>query len=127
MRIQGILLLPLAVGLALAQPAVTTPTVTVAPGSLASIFGTNLSATVQTASSVPLSVTLADVTSVTIAGAASPVAFVSAGRIGFQVSWAVTPGSVNLVVTNNAGTSQPVQIQVAQYAPAILPLNLGLT
>lgn len=33
------------------------------------------------------------------------------------------PGNANLVVTNGVGSSQPVPIQVVQFAPAIVALS----
>src|SRR5438445_3698317 len=56
----------------------------IAPGSLISIFGTNLASGLTEASSATLSTSLADVNSVTINGVPAPLRFVSAGQINAQ-------------------------------------------
>lgn len=93
-----------------------------------SIFGSGLSTTIQSASTVPLSVTVADVASVTIGGVNAPVLVVSPGQIIAQVPWEAVPGGpANVVVTNGAGASQTVQVQVAEFAPTVMNLNFGTT
>jgi uncharacterized protein (TIGR03437 family) len=105
----------------------------VAPGSIASIFGSNLAGSLATASTVPLSTALADV-NVTINGQPAPLYFVSpdqagkpgTGQINIQIPYDVLPagtssGSVNVVVTRTtAGASQPAAVQIAALAPGIL-------
>lgn len=118
-------LLMIAGGLALGQPVVNPVLNPVAPGSLVSLFGTSLSSTIQTASTVPLSMSVADVSSVTIGGASAAVLFVSPGQINLQVPWEAVPGPASLVITNGAGSSQTVQIQVAAYAPVIMNFGFG--
>jgi len=76
-------------------------------GSIASIFGTNLAASAQEASVVPLPVSLAG-TSVTVNGIEAPLFFVSPSQINFQVpspAQNATPSGV--VVTTAAGASDP--------------------
>jgi len=98
----------------------------VAPGSLISIFGSGLAAGLSISNSTPVSTKLGDVDSVTIGGAAAPLVFVSDGRINAQVPWGVTPGQASDVVVNRAGVaSQPMPVQVNQFAPALFGLNLG--
>ena len=123
MRILPLLSLPIMAGLALAQPTVNTVSGPVSPGSLTSIFGTGLSTSIQVAGTVPLSTTINDVSSVTLNGTAVPVAYASPTQIGIQVPWEAVPGNANLVVTNGVGSSQPVPIQVVQFAPAIVALS----
>jgi uncharacterized protein (TIGR03437 family) len=53
----------------------------IAPGSIASIFGSNLASTLAQASTIPLSTALADVT-VTINGQPAPLYFVSPDQPG---------------------------------------------
>ena len=53
----------------------------VAPGSIVSIFGTNLAASTATANAVPLPTTLSDVTSVTFNGIPAGLYFVSQNQI----------------------------------------------
>jgi uncharacterized protein (TIGR03437 family) len=108
----------------------------VAPGSIASIFGSNLASSLATASTVPLSTALADVT-VTINGKPAPLYFVSpdqpgtpgSAQINIQIPYDVLPtgttsGSVNVMVNRTtAGSSQPAAIQIAPVAPGILSTN----
>jgi uncharacterized protein (TIGR03437 family) len=108
----------------------------VAPGSIASIFGTNLAGSLTQASTVPLSTALADVT-VTINGKPAPLYFVSpdqpgnpgSAQINIQIPYDVlsdgtTSGSVNLTVNRTtAGSSQPSSVQIAPVAPGILQTN----
>ncbi|HEY2014416.1 MAG TPA: IPT/TIG domain-containing protein [Bryobacteraceae bacterium] len=100
----------------------------VAPGSIVAIFGTNLASGNASGSSVPLSVSLANV-SVTFNGAKAPIYFVSAGQINVQVPWEVLPltpptssGTAQVVVTNTAGTSAAQTVALAPAAPGIFQL-----
>src|SRR6266566_5167307 len=81
---------------------------TIAPGSLISIFGTNLASALSSASSPTLSTTLGDVNSVTLNGMPVPLSFVSAGQINAQAPWELIPGAANVVVTRGGLSSQPV-------------------
>ena len=56
----------------------------VAPGSIASIFGSNLASTSAAVAGVPLPTLLADA-KVSLNGVAAPLFFVSPGQINFQV------------------------------------------
>jgi uncharacterized protein (TIGR03437 family) len=97
----------------------------VAPGSLISIFGTGLASGLSTPSSVVLSTTLGDVDSVMINGQPIPLALVSDSQINAQVPWGAIPGPANVVVSRGGVISQPMQVQVSQFAPALFGLNLG--
>src|SRR5947208_8921427 len=70
----------------------------VAPGSLVSIFGTELAATTAQAGSIPLSTSINDV-SVTFNGVAAPLSLISPGQINAQVPWQAAPGQMTAVVT----------------------------
>jgi len=99
----------------------------VAPGSLVSIFGTNLASTMASSDTVPLSVSLSGV-SVTFNNIPAPIQFVSGGQINLQVPWGVPPsdsnsGPVQVVVTSSGAASAPAGIQVVASAPAIF--NIG--
>jgi uncharacterized protein (TIGR03437 family) len=108
----------------------------VAPGSIASIFGSNLAGSLTTASTVPLSTALADVT-VTINGQPAPLYFVSpdqpgtpgSAQINIQIPYDVLPagttsGSANVIVNRTAnGSSQAATVQIAPVAPGILQTN----
>jgi uncharacterized protein (TIGR03437 family) len=100
-------------------------TTTIAPGSLISIFGSNLASALTLADSVTLSTTLGDVNSVTINGVAAPLQFVSGGQINAQAPWELTPGQANVVVTRAGMASQPTAAQVSMFSPALFGFNLG--
>jgi uncharacterized protein (TIGR03437 family) len=95
----------------------------VAPGSIASIFGSDLASSLAQADSIPLSATIGDV-SVTMNGVAAPLFFVSPGQINVQVPWNVLPdgvdsGAATVVVTRGQASSQPQSVQIAPVSPAI--------
>ncbi len=100
-------------------------TMTVAPGSLISIFGSNLASALTLSDSATLSTTLGDVNSVTINGVAAPLQFVSGGQINAQAPWELTPGQANVIVTRAGMASQPAVAQVAMFSPALYGFNLG--
>src|ERR1019366_2886274 len=83
----------------------------VAPGSLASIFGTNLASAEASASGFPLPLNLSG-TTVTMGGAAAHLLYVSSGQINFQVPASVKSGAVALTVTGPGGTSTPFNVTV---------------
>jgi uncharacterized protein (TIGR03437 family) len=97
----------------------------VAPGSLATIFGTALASSLSSANTVPLSTSLGDVQGVTFNGISAPVAFISGTQIRVQVPWEVTPGTAQVVVMRGGNASAPVNAQVNAMAPGIFTLNFG--
>lgn len=99
----------------------------IAPGSLISIYGTNLAPANAAAPSLPLPPALAG-TSVTINGLAAPVLFVSAGQINAQVPYEAPPGSATLTIQAGGLASAPVSFTVQAVAPGILPaIEDGIT
>jgi uncharacterized protein (TIGR03437 family) len=100
-------------------------TTSIAPGSLISIFGTNLASGLAQASSATLSTSLGDVNSVMINGVAAPLQFVAGGQINAQAPWALNAGQAMVVVTRAGVASAPVTAQVSQFAPALYGFNLG--
>jgi uncharacterized protein (TIGR03437 family) len=92
----------------------------VAPGSIVSIFGTNLAASAAAASAIPLPTALSDVTSVTFNNIPAGLYFVSQNQINAQLPFNVLPGgTVNIVVTRSNGTSAPQNITVISSSPGI--------
>jgi len=73
-------------------------------GSIASVFGQNLAASTQTATTVPLPTSLGG-TTVAVYGIAAPLFYVSPGQINFQVPSGSARGAAELVVTTAAGSS----------------------
>jgi uncharacterized protein (TIGR03437 family) len=104
----------------------------VTPGSLISVFGTNLASSAAAADSVPLSTSLGGV-SVTINGVAAPLNYVchlcvggSGDQLNIQMPWEVTGSTAQVVVTNNSSSSAPATINVAQFNPGIFSVNNGV-
>ena len=109
---------------------------TVVPGSLVSIFGTNFASDNTVASTIPLSVSLANV-SVTFNGVAAPISGVfhtaNGDQINAQVPWemlplipATTAGTAQVVVTRTgAGSSAQRAATMAAAAPAIFAITLS--
>ncbi len=90
-----------------------------APGSLASVFGTLLAnSTVNGNSFNPLSTALGG-TSLTVNGVSAGVNFVSAGQINFQIPYGTATGSATVVVTNNGLISNSFPISIAPTGPGI--------
>jgi len=90
----------------------------VAPGALATIFGTSLAASTAQASKTPLTTNLAG-TTVTIQGTLAPLLYVSPGQINFQVPIELASGQNSLVVTSASGASSAFSVTVVGQTPAI--------
>ena len=95
----------------------------VAPGALATIFGTNLG-TLARAKVLPLPATLGG-TTVAIGGINAPLLYVSPGQINFQVPNELQSGSNNLVVTSASGSSSAFSVTVLAQAPAIFQYGMN--
>jgi len=96
----------------------------VAPGSIISIFGTNLASQMTVASAMPLPTTLDIVTSVTFNGVAAGLYFVSPDQINAEVPWNVLPtgttsGTASVVVTTTSGASAAQTVPIAAAVPGI--------
>ena len=88
----------------------------VAPGSLVSIYGSNLGGAVASASATPLPTSLNGV-SVTVNGATVPLVYVSPGQINFQLPFEAATGTASATVNGGCGASAPVTFPVASAAP----------
>ncbi len=98
----------------------------VAPGSLVSIFGTELAAGLTQNDTVPLSTKLSNV-SVTFNNIPAGLYFVSGGQINAQIPWDVmaadaTSGKITTVVTRNGVPSPPLDVDFLPVAPGIFYL-----
>lgn len=95
-----------------------------APGSIVSIFGTNLATSTAAAANFPLPNNLGGA-SVIIGGKAAPLFYASAGQINAQIPFEVATGAaVPVVVTTSAGSSSPsTTIPVVAAAPALFSAN----
>jgi uncharacterized protein (TIGR03437 family) len=89
----------------------------VSPGSLISIFGTNLASAISSGFSLPLPTSFSG-TSVTINGISCPLLYVSPSQINAQVPYGVTIGTATVVVTAN-GSSGSATATIASIAPGI--------
>jgi uncharacterized protein (TIGR03437 family) len=90
----------------------------VAPGALASIFGSNLADSTQSATTFPLPKSMAGAT-VYVNSSAVPLLYVSETQINFQVPSNVAAGTASLYVNRDGGTSAPFNFTVVTSAPGI--------
>jgi uncharacterized protein (TIGR03437 family) len=90
----------------------------IAPGSIISIFGTNLAGTTALATGAPWPLSLGGV-SVQLNGTAIPVYSVSPNQVNAQLPFGIEPGSASLAVVSSVGTSNSVTVTVARSAPGI--------
>ena len=80
---------------------------TLAPGSLATLYGNNLAAD-GSASGV----------SVSVNGLAAPLLYVSPGQINFQIPWEAAPGSADIQTTRDGAESNIETVTLTAAAPA---------
>jgi uncharacterized protein (TIGR03437 family) len=98
----------------------------VTPGSLVSIYGTNLASGIAQADTIPLNTTLNNV-SVTFNGIQAPLLFVSGGQINAQLPWNVLSsglsGTANVVVARSGTASAQQSFQVGPFSPGIFAIG----
>ena len=94
----------------------------IAPGSLISIYGTNLAPGNASATGVPLPVSL-NGTAVTVNGSPAPLFFVSPLQINAQVPFETKTGTATLMVQSGTIKSTAVTFQVIETAPGVLTLT----
>jgi uncharacterized protein (TIGR03437 family) len=90
----------------------------VAPGSLATLFGTNLALGGTASANVPLPTTLGG-TTVTLNDRPVPLLLVSPTQINMQLPFSLTPGPAILRVNNGAETSAPMAVHIDAVAPGL--------
>jgi uncharacterized protein (TIGR03437 family) len=101
-------------------------TAPVAPGSIVSIYGSNLAATAAPATSVPLPYTLGG-SSVTVTGntgsqAPMPLFYAGPGQINAQIPGTVNPGPAVLTIAAPSGGVQST-VMLANVAPGLISAN----
>jgi uncharacterized protein (TIGR03437 family) len=96
----------------------------VSPGSIVSIFGSNLAAETRVALSAPLPTRLS-ATRVEINGIAAPLFLVSPGQVNAQVPFEISSNTATLTVDNGAARSTPISLALAPSAPGIFTLQSG--
>ena len=98
----------------------------VTPGSLVSIYGTNLAGSLALGDTIPLSNTVNNV-SVTMNGIPTPLLFVNSTQVNAQVPWNVltsgTSGTASVVLTNNGQKSAAQTVQVGPFSPGIFAVG----
>src|SRR3569623_3100010 len=90
----------------------------VAPGSLATIFGSDLAGDTAQAGDFPIPTNLAG-TTVSVGGTLAPLHYESATQINFQVPSATPAGAARLVVNGPGGASSEFTFNVTAQAPSI--------
>jgi uncharacterized protein (TIGR03437 family) len=90
-----------------------------APGALATVFGSQLAPSTQEAGSLPLPLAMQGV-SVTVNGVPAPLKYVSPLQINFQIPYETGAGTAVLGV-NNYGQVASYSFQVAPSGPGIFP------
>ncbi len=98
------------------------PGAAIAPGSIFSIFGTNLTALSGGSTSVPLSTTLV-ASSVSVAGLPAPLYYVGTNQINAQVPFAVPTGTQKVSVAVSGLESNSITVPIANSAPGIFLYN----
>jgi len=91
---------------------------TVAPGSIASMFGTNFANSTGAASVKPLPDTLNGV-SILVNNNPAPLIFVNQLQANFQIPFETQPGTATVVVIANGLESQAAMVNVTAEAPGI--------
>jgi uncharacterized protein (TIGR03437 family) len=90
----------------------------VAPGSLATLFGSGLASSTASASAFPIPSNLSG-TTVSVGGTLAPLLYVSAGQINFQIPSSAKSGEVNVIVNGPGGASAAYAVTVTPEAPAL--------
>jgi uncharacterized protein (TIGR03437 family) len=99
----------------------------IAPGSLATAYGSDLAQGIPGATSLPLPTSFGG-TSVTIvdsqgATSAAPLLYVNPTQVNFEVPQGVATGDATVTVTSGDGTQSIARVQIAQVAPGLFELN----
>jgi trimeric autotransporter adhesin len=96
----------------------------VAPGSIATVYGSFLIDSLSTASSAPLPISLAGLSLQFAGGLTAPLFAVSGAQINFQVPWELAGQSqASLSAMFNTQTSVTQAITLAPFAPGIFSMN----
>jgi len=90
----------------------------ISPGSIISLFGSNLAPMTASAAATPLPMSIAD-TSVSVNGVPAPLVYESPGQINAQVPWEIPAGPATVVVRTRGALSTSAQITVQPAAPGL--------
>ena len=95
-----------------------------APGSIGSLYGTNLAGSTSIADAAPPLPFSLGGTYMTIGNVAMPLFFVSPSQVNFQVPWFITSGTVQLPLSINAGQlNTTISASITPFAPALFTTN----
>jgi len=97
----------------------------VAPGSLVSVYGSNLSTSTATANAFPLPSTLGGA-SVAINGLAAPILYASPTQLNIQIPFQAPAGSATVTVSVNSAAIATSSIPIQASAPGLFTLAPGL-
>src|SRR5579871_943494 len=89
-----------------------------APGMILSVFGSQLAPSTESASSVPLPISMAGVAA-TVNGVAAPIFFVSPGQLNIQIPYETAVNSTAVLKINNNGQVATQTFLVAAAAPGV--------
>jgi uncharacterized protein (TIGR03437 family) len=95
-----------------------------APGSALSVFGSELSPSTASASSVPLPLSVSGV-AVLVDGVAAPLYYVSPSQLNVQIPYETTVNGAAVLSINNNGQVTTQTFQVAAAAPGIFTNSSG--
>lgn len=90
----------------------------ISPGSLATIFGSNVATSTTTQAAPPLPLSLAEA-SVSVNGRTAPILYASPTQINFQVPWETAVGTASVTVSVDGTTSAAATVPVTAAAPGI--------
>jgi len=98
----------------------------VAPGSLATVFGSNFTGTgLQASASVlPLPNSLGGV-SLTVNNKPAPILYINSTQVNFQIPWETAPGPAKIVLSVNGVVSNQSNFNVLATAPGIFSYGGG--
>jgi uncharacterized protein (TIGR03437 family) len=97
---------------------------TFSPGSILSVFGSQLSPSAQSASAVPLPISALGVAAL-VNGVAAPVYYVGPGQLNIQIPYETQPNSTATLSVNNNGQVTTSTFQVAAASPGIFTDSNG--
>jgi uncharacterized protein (TIGR03437 family) len=96
----------------------------VAPGSIASVFGSFLVSSPSGASSLPLPTSLSGLSMQFGSGVKAPLFYASAGQVNLQVPWELAgQAQASLTATLGGQTSAAQTVNLAPFAPGIFSTN----
>ena len=96
----------------------------IAPGATVSVFGSDLSPTTKSATSVPLPLSTSGV-AVLVNGIAAPLYYVSSKQLNVQIPYETPANSEAVLSVNNNGKVTTQSLQVGAAAPGIFTTSKG--